>query len=134
MLDKAYMWKLAHNITTTHNIHNTCTRQWRRWYHVYKEVWTSYGSGKGKRSSFLKYLKRAMWLLLVLLTICYTHNRIFCATICHAHNYKKLARDIFTMELNSWNSQKFSNANVSRTTVYTVYTCLESQLSFDNHL
>ena len=96
------------------------------WYHVYKEVWTSNGEdgtlvdscpkgpGRGKRSSFLKYLKRAMWLLLVLLTICHTHNQIFCATICHAHNYKKFARDIFTMELNSWNSQKFSNANVSQ--------------------
>ena len=51
-----------------------------------------------------------------LLTICHTvtHNQIYCVTICHAHNCKKLARDIFTMELNSWNSQKFSSANVSR--------------------
>ena len=35
-------------------------------------------------------------------TICHTHNRIFCITICHDHNCRKLARDIFTMELNSW--------------------------------
>ena len=79
------------------------------WYHVYKEVWTSNGEdgtlvdscpkgpGRGKHSSFLKYLKRVMWLLLVLLTICHTHNRIFCATIYHAYNCKKLARDIFTI-------------------------------------
>ena len=59
------------------------------------------GSGRGKRSSFLKYLKRAMWLLLVLLTICHTHNQISCVTICHAHNCKKFVRDNFTMELNS---------------------------------
>ena len=36
------------------------------------------------------------------LAICHTvtYNRIFCLTICHAHNFKKLARNIFTRELN----------------------------------
>ena len=75
------------------------------------------GPGRGKGSSFFIYLKRAMWLLLVLLFICYTHNWVICATICHAHNCEKLTRNIFTMELNSRNSQKFSNVNVSQYTV-----------------
>ena len=57
------------------------------------------GSGREKCYSFLKCLKRAMWLLLILITICHTHSQIFCVSICHAHNCQKLARDIFMIEL-----------------------------------